>query len=181
MTQAPETAGPPGPSDTDAAPLETAAGWLGAALSDASSPHDAVAPDAALIRLLAAVAFGALIGLDRERKERPAGLRTHMLVSLAAAVFTIAALEVSAAGDRLGPNLRVDPTRVVEAVTAGVAFIAAGTIFRAGDRVKGVTTGAAMWLAGAVGVSCGLGYIWLAAAVAAAALLVLVVIRAFEA
>ena len=173
------------PADADADPPPP--GWLERIAEAApelwraaATPQEALSHEGAAIRLGAALLFGAIIGLDRERKERPAGLRTHMLVSLAAALFTVSAVEIAASGDRLGPSLRVDPTRVVEAVTAGVAFIAAGAIFRAGDRVKGVTTGAAMWLAGALGVASGLGYLSLAGGVALAAMTVLVVLRKVE-
>ena len=172
---APSEAAPPAPGwlerIADAAPEF----WR-----EAATPQEAVSYEVAALRLGAALVFGAMIGLDRERKDRPAGLRTHMLVSLAAALFTISAIEIAASGERLGPSLRVDPTRVVEAVTAGVAFIAAGAIFRAGDKVKGVTTGAAMWLAGALGVASGLGYLPLAGGVALAAMVVLVILRQFE-
>ncbi len=135
-----------------------------------------VLPEWAVVtRLLAALLLGGLIGLDREFKRRPAGLRTHMLVSLAAALFTIITIELhldalSNAGSR---NVTADPIRIIEAVTAGVAFIAAGTIIQSRGDVKGVTTGTAIWLAGAIGVACGIGYYFIAAATTVLALAVL--------
>lgn len=111
------------------------------------------------LRLLMAAAFAAVIGLDREKKDRPAGLRTHMLTAVAAAVFTMLTLELAAqfaaAEGKVGS---VDPSRVIQAVTAGVAFLAAGSIIQSGDKVLGLTTGAGMWMAGALGVACGAGF-----------------------
>ena len=130
---------------------------------------------AVVMRLLAAMVLGGLIGLDREFKRRPAGLRTHMLVALAAALFTMITIELhldalSNAGSR---NVTADPIRIIEAVTAGVAFIAAGTIIQSRGDVKGVTTGSAIWLAGAIGVACGIGYYFIAAAATVFALIIL--------
>lgn len=109
-------------------------------------------------RLLLAVGLGAVIGFEREQLARPAGLRTHMLTALAAALFTIITMEIHAGVMREAGNQSTDPIRVIEAVTAGVAFLAAGAIFRSQGDVKGLTTGAGMWLAGAIGVACGAGY-----------------------
>ncbi len=108
-------------------------------------------------RLLLAATLGAAIGFEREWRNRPAGLRTHILVCVAAATFAILTIEIVHAGIFGGEAMRVDPIRVVEAVTAGVAFLAAGTIILARGEVKGLTTGAGMWLAGAIGLSAGLG------------------------
>lgn len=108
-------------------------------------------------RLCFAVVLGAVIGIDREIKARPAGLRTHMLTSLAAAVFSVIALEMYE--NLRGPDDKPigDPIRAIEAVTAGVAFLATGGIIQSRGKVWGLTTGAGMWLAGAVGVACGTG------------------------
>ena len=110
------------------------------------------------LRLGLASLFGAVVGFEREIRDRPAGLRTHMLISLAAAIFTILAFEIFYAVRSESPVANIDPLRLVEAVTAGVAFLAAGTILRSGGKVEGLTTGASMWLAGAFGMACGLGY-----------------------
>jgi putative Mg2+ transporter-C (MgtC) family protein len=109
------------------------------------------------VRLLFAALLGGVIGLEREWRNRPAGLRTHMLTSLAAAVFTILTGEILHADFFTGSGVQADPTRLIEAVTAGVAFLAAGTIIRGESGVKGLTTGAGMWLAGSIGVAAGLG------------------------
>lgn len=123
------------------------------------------------LRLAASILFGAAIGWEREYKNRPAGLRTHILVSLASATFTLVSVElVHWAGVRDAP---ADPIRAIEAVTAGVAFLAAGTIIQARGQVKGLTTGASLWLAGAIGVTSGFGMYSLALMVTVLALIVL--------
>jgi putative Mg2+ transporter-C (MgtC) family protein len=108
-----------------------------------------------LTRLTAAAVLGLIIGLDREYKDHPAGMRTHMLVSLAAATFTVLTFDVIARS--YGGPTQADPVRVIGAVTAGVAFLAAGTIIQGRRGVQGLTTGAGMWLAGAIGLACGIG------------------------
>jgi putative Mg2+ transporter-C (MgtC) family protein len=130
------------------------------------------------IRLLLAAIFGALIGFEREMNTAEAGLRTHILVSVAAALFTILAFEIFHTIEG-GDGSQADPIRAVEAVTAGIAFLGAGAIFRSGRNVQGLTTGAGMWLAGAVGVTTALGFYIIAGAVALFAILVLAALRAF--
>jgi len=127
-------------------------------------------------RLLIAAIFGAMIGFEREVDNANAGLRTHILVCVAAALFTILAFEIyHTLGD--ASSSRVDPIRAVEAVTAGIAFLGAGAIFRSGSNVQGLTTGAGMWLAGAVGIASALGYYLVAFGVALLAVLVLAALR----
>lgn len=129
------------------------------------------------IRLLIAAALGAMIGFEREWNTAEAGLRTHILVAVAAALFTILAFEIfHTIGDR-GGETRADPIRAVEAVTAGIAFLGAGAIFRSGGNVQGLTTGAGMWLAGAVGLTTALGHYLVAFGVALLAVLVLAALR----
>ncbi|MFW5660256.1 MAG: MgtC/SapB family protein [Oceanicaulis sp.] len=133
------------------------------------------------LRLAVAAVIGAIIGFDREASKRPAGLRTNMLVSLAAALFTLTALTLVQSVSEAGDAARADPVRVIEAVTAGVAFIAAGTIIRARASVQGITTAAALWLSGAAGVTSGAGQFDLAIAAVVLALIVLAVIGRVEA
>lgn len=133
-----------------------------------------------LLRLGLAAFCGLLIGFEREARDRPAGMRTHMLTALAAALFAIIAIEMIAAFGTDGDKTQLDPIRVVEAVTAGVAFLAAGTIIQARGSVKGLTTGAAMWLAGAVGLACGAGFYAVALLGTAFALLVLLPFKLME-
>ena len=135
-------------------------------------------------RLLLAAIFGAAIGFEREWRNRPAGLRTHVLVCVAAATFAILTIEIIHAPmfttDALGDTVKVDPIRIVEAVTAGVAFLAAGVVIFTRGQVHGLTTGAGMWLAGAIGVACGLGLWQIALFATVLALAVLVLLYAFE-
>ena len=115
----------------------------------------------ALTRLLFAAALAAAIGFEREAKGKAAGLRTHILVAVAACLFTIVGQELSQLQFDSDDVKRVDPLRLIEAVTSGVAFLAAGLIFTAGGKVRNITTGASMWLAGAIGLACGAGQVML--------------------
>jgi putative Mg2+ transporter-C (MgtC) family protein len=123
-------------------------------------------------RLIVSLFLGGVIGFDREVKNRPAGLRTHMLVALAASIFSITTLEIIADLEKTGHT--ADPIRAIEAVTAGVAFLAAGTIIQSRGQIAGLTTGASMWLAGAIGVACGFGFFTIAVLATGLALIVLV-------
>jgi putative Mg2+ transporter-C (MgtC) family protein len=123
-------------------------------------------------RLALATLFGAVIGFEREWRNHPAGLRTHILVSLAAASFTIIGIEIVHSSQFANDAARQDPLRLIEAVTAGVAFLAAGTIIVARGQIKGLTTGAGLWLAGSVGLA-GLGFWQVAAFVTVLAVIVL--------
>jgi putative Mg2+ transporter-C (MgtC) family protein len=133
----------------------------------------------ATLRLMAALGLAALLGFERERHERASGLRTYMLVSLASALLILIAIAI---GQTVTVDDRVvtDPLRVIEAVTAGVAFLAAGTIIATKGEVKGITTAAGMWLAGALGMACGAGYFLPALLTALLALFTLTVVRRFE-
>ncbi|SET15949.1 MgtC/SapB family protein [Paracoccus homiensis] len=147
------------------------------ALGDLFSPLHSMSLTMAAGRLGLALILGALIGWERELRAREAGLRTHMLISLAAAIFTIIAMELTFFPDGSEAELRIDPLRLIEAVTAGVAFLAAGSIITSGGNVRGITTGASMWLAGAIGLACGTGSGQLAALGTGMALLILWLIR----
>jgi putative Mg2+ transporter-C (MgtC) family protein len=131
-------------------------------------------------RMTIAACLGGLIGLDRELKERPAGIKTHILVSLAASLFAITAIEALHHPSLNSNTSQMDPLRVIEAVTAGVEFLAAGAINQSGGKVKGVTTGAALWTAGAVGLCVGLGFWHIALAATAITLFVLLLQNLFE-
>lgn len=133
-----------------------------------------------LWRMGLACGLGFVIGFDREFRGHPAGLRTNMLTALAASAFAIIAIEMIADLSAMDDNTRFDPIRVVEAVTAGVAFLGAGTIIYAQGSVKGLTTGASMWLSGAVGLACGAGYLTVALIAAAFAMVILVAVGAVE-
>jgi len=112
-----------------------------------------------LFRLGVAAGLGAVIGLERELDEKAAGLRTHMLVSLGSALFTM----VGAYGfhDFLtggGAIVRTDPTRIAAQVVTGIGFLGAGVIFRQGFSVRGLTTAASLWVVAAVGMASGAGF-----------------------
>ncbi len=164
--------------------LERAGEWtagLWAALMDAAGTELRATDFATVaIRLAVAMLCGALIGAEREWRSRPAGLRTHILVALAAALFTAVALELLALPAPEDDRLRVDPIRLIEAVTSGVAFLAAGSIIVSRGAVRGVTTGAGMWLAGVVGVAAGYGLFQLALLATLLALVVLGLLARIE-
>jgi putative Mg2+ transporter-C (MgtC) family protein len=126
-----------------------------------------------LISLVAAMLLGGLVGLDRELRGYWAGLRTHVMVALGAALFV-------AVGPRDGSF--ADVSRVIQGVAAGVGFIGAGTILKLTDQqeVKGLTTASSIWLAAAIGVACGMRHYELAVAAAISAVLVLGLLRRLE-
>lgn len=131
-------------------------------------------------RLALATVLGAAIGFEREWRNHPAGLRTHILVALAAAVFAVLGVEIVHSSQYEDPNTQFDPLRLIEAVTAGVAFLAAGTIIFARGQVKGLTTGAGLWLAGAIGLAAGLGFWQIALLATLLALVVLALLHPLE-
>jgi putative Mg2+ transporter-C (MgtC) family protein len=116
-----------------------------------------------------AVAFGlsAAIGLERELRHKSAGLRTYTVVGTSSALFLLVSkygfTDVLASG-----TIVLDPSRVAAQIVSGIGFIGAGIIFVQGNRVKGLTTAATVWLVTAVGMACGAGLPWLALAVTAA-------------
>ena len=107
-----------------------------------------------LVRIIAAALLGAVIGAERELGGKAAGLRTHMLVALGAAVFVIAPREAGLRGGELA--------NVVQGVAAGIGFIGAGTILKLAEheQIKGLTTAASIWMTAAVGIAAGIGPLW---------------------
>lgn len=99
-----------------------------------------------IISLVLAVALGAVVGLERETTHKPAGIRTHMLVSLGSALFTIVSVSFS-----------IDPARIAAGIVTGIGFIGAGTIFAEKDKVQGLTTAASLWATSAIGLAAGIG------------------------
>ncbi len=150
--------------------------------ADLAASFTATAPSVAALRMIAALIMGGAIGFEREWHHKPAGLRTHMLIAVAAALFALIALEIVEISRAEGAEsgARSDLVRLIGAVTSGVAFLAAGSIVTAGAHVKGLTTGAGMWLAGAVGLACGTGRIGLAALATGITLVVLWGFRRIE-
>lgn len=135
---------------------------------------------AIVIRLLIAMVCGACIGMEREWRSHAAGLRTHILVCLSAAIVAILTIEIAHHGAFDRDEIRLDPIRLIEAVTAGVAFLAAGMIVFNKGEVKGLTTGAGLWFAGSIGLACGLGFWQIGLIASGFALSVLWLLRLIE-
>ncbi|MFX4273509.1 MgtC/SapB family protein [Propionibacteriaceae bacterium Y1685] len=123
-----------------------------------------------LLLLGLALICSSIIGLERQFRQKNAGLRTHVLVALGSATFTL----VSAFGfyEVLGTDVTLDPSRIAAQVVSGIGFLGAGVIFTRRDAVRGLTTAASIWVAAAVGMACGAGMPILAIALTVAHLLV---------
>lgn len=104
-----------------------------------------------MLRLLLAALLGGLLGIEREQKGKAAGVRTHMLVAMGAALFVLVSQQAG--------MLTADVSRVIQGIIAGVGFLGAGTILKGNDedKVKGLTTAAGIWLTAAIGVAAGMG------------------------
>ena len=115
--------------------------------------------DESLLRLALAAVLGGLIGAERELRERQAGLRTHLLVAVGSALFTIVGAygfhDFLASGESV---VRADPTRIAAQIVTGIGFLGAGAIIRQGFSVRGLTTAATLWVVAAVGLAAGAGY-----------------------
>lgn len=107
-----------------------------------------------VFRLVAAVILGGLVGLERESSHRPAGLRTHILVSLGSALIMVISLEAF----RNFPAGTWDPGRLAAQVVSGIGFIGAGTILHEGVTIRGLTTAASLWVVAGIGLAVGAGY-----------------------
>ena len=110
-----------------------------------------------LIRVIAATLLGAIVGLQRERARKPAGLRTHMLVWLGTSVVVLAGSGVGMNPDGL--------SRVIQGIVTGIGFVGAGSILKLSQEreIQGLTTAAGLWMTAAIGVACGVGALGLAA------------------
>ncbi|MEZ6131276.1 MAG: MgtC/SapB family protein [Planctomycetaceae bacterium] len=124
------------------------------------------------IRLLIAVVLGGVLGIERQIHGRWAGVRTHMMVSLGAAIFTIAAITTA-------PDDPNEVTRVIQGIAAGIGFLGAGTILKLSTEieVKGLTTASSIWLAAALGTVAGMGEYALAISSGLMSVLVLAILR----
>ncbi len=107
-------------------------------------------------QVLLSLFLGGIIGFERERRNKPAGLRTHMLVAAGTTAFTLASIY------GFGGTEPQDPSRVAAQIVSGIGFLGAGTIFRSGSEVRGLTTAATIWLVAALGMLVGVGMYWLA-------------------
>jgi putative Mg2+ transporter-C (MgtC) family protein len=126
------------------------------------------------VRLIVAMIFGAVIGIQRERAGKPAGLRTHMMVALGAAVFVIASAEFGMNPDSI--------SRVIQGLVTGIGFLGAGAILKLYEKraVEGLTTAAGIWMTAALGVAVGLGRFGLALVASLLAWMTLSLVRQLE-
>ena len=134
----------------------------------------------ACLRLGAAALFGLLLGIDREMKHKPIGMRAYMLVAVGSAAFSIITLEIGAMATQTEGISDVDVARVVQGIIGGIGFLGAGAIIQSGSNIKGTGTGAAIWCVGAVGLACGFGLYAFGAAVTLLSLTILVGIGALR-
>ena len=134
-----------------------------------------------VLPIAGAAVAGGLIGLEREYRGRPAGLRTHILVCLASAFLMLAAIhQVRWLADTPPALVRIDPVRMAHGILTGIGFLCGGVIFRQGLSVHGLTTAASLWITSALGVLYGIGFFGLAVAGTAVTLLVLAGFRWFD-
>jgi len=135
-----------------------------------------------LVRLVLASVLGGVIGLEREVHGRPAGFRTHLLVSLGSCLFAIVSLEVYRRfGNFTGSGpVGVDPGRIAAQVVTGIGFLGAGAILRDKTSIRGLTTAACLWVAAALGLACGIGLFYLAIAVTLIAIASLLLLKRLE-
>jgi putative Mg2+ transporter-C (MgtC) family protein len=135
-----------------------------------------------VLRLLLASVLGGIIGLEREVHGRPAGFRTHLLVSLGSCLFVITSVEFyHLYGNLPGRQaIPVDPGRLAAQVVTGIGFLGAGAIIREKASIRGLTTAACLWVAAALGVACGIGLFYLAMSVTAIALGSLLLLKQVE-
>src|ERR1043166_8131995 len=133
------------------------------------------------VRILIAAAFGGLLGLERELRDQPAGLRTHMIVALGACLFTLTSalgFKTFAYGTQVGST--ADVTRVASQIVVGIGFLGGGTILRHGATVKGLTTAANLWVVAAIGLAVGIGMYLAAGVTTGVAFFVLAGAKPFE-
>jgi len=129
-----------------------------------------------MMRLLVALLIGGVVGLEREFKGKPAGIRTNILMCVGSCLFMIISIEIARTAGRVA-----DPGRIAAQVVTGVGFLCAGTIMRSRFTISGLTTAATIWVLSALGLAIGAGYILLAAAGAGIITLTLIAVRFLEA
>ena len=136
-----------------------------------------------LLRLLLASLLCGAIGFERETRDQPAGFRTHILLGLGAALFTLVSaygFEPFTRAALQGGGLQFDPTRIAAQIIAGVGFLGAGAIIRQGRDVRGLTTAASLWAVSAIGMAVGAGYLFGAVATTVLAMATLYALRRFR-
>ena len=136
----------------------------------------------AIFRLFLAILLGGAIGIERESRGRPAGLRTHILVCLGATIIMIASMRLGEMAQSLSPvaRIQVDPGRIAAGIVTGIGFLGAGAIIRIGDLVRGLTTAGCIWFVAALGITIGQGMYALATVSTVLALIVLLALTQVE-
>lgn len=124
-----------------------------------------------LLKILISLVAGAILGVEREYKRKPAGMRTMTLICVSSTVFTILSAEMGFPGS---------PDRIASNILTGVGFIGAGVIFKGDFTIDGITTAASIWIAAALGMAIGMSQYWLAAAALASALVILILMEYTE-
>lgn len=128
------------------------------------------------LRILLAALLGGIVGFERERRKRPAGLRTFMLVSIGSALFTIVGIYGFSGDSPSG----YDPSRIASQIVTGIGFLGGGMLIKTGVSVRGLTTAAGVWAIAAIGLACGVGMYGLAIFSTIVVTIVLAVVRYFE-
>src|SRR6187397_3236017 len=133
------------------------------------------------IRVLGAVLIGALIGLERSFRGRPAGFRTHALVCAASSLLMLVTVYQNEWMTQVSMEaIRTDPTRMAQGIMTGIGFLGAGVIFKEGLTVRGLTTAASIWVTAAIGILVGIGFYLPALVGTVATILVLSFFRVIE-
>jgi putative Mg2+ transporter-C (MgtC) family protein len=134
--------------------------------------------DAAL-KLVAAALLGGLVGIDREIRGKPLGLRTNMLMALGSCAFALIVMDLVDLFRRADIG-QIDPSRVIQGIVEGIGFLGTGAIIQSRGRVVGATTGASIWVVGAIGIACGFGLYLHATLLAGVAFFILAVLGYVE-
>lgn len=135
-----------------------------------------------LVRILVAAALGGIVGIERELRDQPAGFRTHILLSVGSALFTIVGAFGFQAftGGTDTHRVQADLTRVASQIVAGIGFLGGGAILKYGATVRGITTAASLWVTAAIGMAVGMGFYFGATATAAVAVFSLAGLKPIE-
>lgn len=134
----------------------------------------------ALLRVVLAAGLGGAIGFERELQEKGAGLRTHALVALGAALFTVIGILLTETTYEDASIITLDPSRVIAGIVGGIGFLGGAVVFRGDDRARGLTTAAGIWAVTGIGIAGGLGSYVLAVGSTVVALLILSLLKFAE-
>lgn len=155
--------------------IDAASDWVTMDLGSFTPQH--IGWGEVLLRIGLAVLLPLMIGLERFLRKKPIDFRPFVVISVAACGLSLASLEL--AQTSFDQQIRIDPTRVFEGVITGIGFLGAGAMFRQENYVMGAGSASAIWAAGAIGLMCGLGMLWLSVAVTVPILLVLILSAPF--